>query len=53
MVYTASDGKRYSLASLGISTSTDYKEGGLLHIKGDEDDAVYMDEDNKLQKKLS
>lgn len=52
-VYTASDGKRYSLASLGISTSTDYKEGGLLHIKGDEDDAVYMDEDNKLQKMLN
>jgi len=52
-VYTASDGKRYSLASLGISTSTDYKEGGLLHIKGDEDDAVYMDETNKLQQMLN
>lgn len=50
--YTASDGKRYSLASLGISTSTDYKEGGLLHIKGDEDDDVYADEANKLQQML-
>lgn len=52
-VYTASDGKTYSLASLGISTSTDYKEGGLLHIKGDEDDAEYMDETNKLQQMLN
>lgn len=50
--YTASDGKTYSLASLGISTSTDYAEGGLLHIKGDEDDDVYMDETNKLQEML-
>lgn len=52
-VYTASDGKSYSLATLGIGTSTDYREGGLLHIKGDEDDAEYMDEENKLQKMLN
>ena len=51
--YTSSDGKRYSLASLGIMTSTDYKEGGLLHIKGDEDDAVYGDEANTLEKMLN
>ena len=50
--YKASDGKTYSLASLGITTSTDYKEGGLLHIKGDEDDDVFGDEENKLQKML-
>lgn len=50
--YTASDGKRYSLASLGISTSTDYTENGLLHIHGDEDDAIYADSENKLQKML-
>lgn len=47
------NGKKYSLASLGISTSTDYKEGGLLHIKGDEDDDVYGDEENLLEKMLS
>ena len=51
--YTASNGKTYSLASIGISTSTDYREGGLLHIKGDEDDAEYMDETNKLQQMLN
>lgn len=50
--YRASNGKTYSLASLGITTSTDYKEGGLLHIKGDEDDDVYADETNKLQQML-
>lgn len=50
--YTASNGKTYSLANLGISTSTDYKEKGLLHIKGDEDDDVYADETNKLKQLL-
>lgn len=49
---TASNGKTYSLASIGISTSTDYKEGGLLHIRGDEDDSVYGDSENTLQKML-
>ena len=47
-----SSGKKISLASLGITTSTDYKEGGLLHIKGDEDDDVYADETNVLKKML-
>lgn len=52
--YTASDGKRYSLASLGISTSAkNWYEGGLLHIKGDEDDTEFMDEENKLEEMLT
>lgn len=46
------DGKTYSLASFGIMTSTDYTEGGLLHIYGDTDDAVYADQDDKLKKAL-
>lgn len=49
---TASNGKRYALSSLGISTSGDYAEGGLLHIKGDEDDSEYADEENVLKKML-
>lgn len=47
------DGKTYSLASFGIMTSTDYLEGGLLHIYGDKDDAVYADRDDKLKEALS
>lgn len=43
------NGKKYSLASLGIMTSTDYTEKGLLHIYGDKEDSVYADRDNKLQ----
>lgn len=50
---TASDGKKYALSSLGISTSADYAEGGLLHIKGDEDDSEYADETNKLEELLN
>lgn len=49
---TASDGKTYTLASLGICTSTDYNEKGLLHIKGDKDDSTYADSTNTLQKML-
>lgn len=49
---TASNGKRYALSSLGISTSADYAEGGLLHIKGDEDDSEYADDENVLKKML-
>ena len=51
--YTASNGKKYSLASLGIMTSTDYTEGGLLHIKGDEDDTVYGDSKNTLESMIN
>lgn len=50
--YTASNGKKYALSSLGISTSGDYAEGGLLHIRGDEDDSEYADDDNTLKKML-
>ena len=50
--YTASNGKTYSLASLGITTSSDYAEGGLLHIKGDEDDTEYAESENKLKSML-
>ena len=50
--YAKSGGGKYSLASIGISTSQDYKEGGLLHILGDEDDAEYADKTNRLKKML-
>jgi len=42
------DGARYSLSSFGIQTSANYKENGLLHIFGDEDDAEYADRTDKL-----
>lgn len=47
------DGKDYSLANLGISTSTDWTERGLLHIYGDEDDPIYGEETNKLKQMLN
>lgn len=47
------DGKKYALSSFGIMTSTDYTEGGLLHIYGDADDAVYAGKDDKLKKALT
>ena len=46
------DGKKYSLSSFGIMTSTDYTEKGLLHIYGDKDDATYSDKDDKLMKAI-
>lgn len=49
----ASNGKNYSLANLGITTGTDYKEYGLLHIKGDEDDTEYADSANTLENLLN
>lgn len=50
---TASNGKTYSLANLGITTSANnYKEGGLLHIKGDEDDDEFADSTNTLMQML-
>ena len=45
--------KSYSLSSFGIMTSTDYREGGLLHIYGDPDDDVYSGEQDKLKKALT
>lgn len=47
------DGKKYSLSSFGITTSSDYTEKGLLHIYGDSDDSTYADLNNKLKKALS
>lgn len=50
---TASNGKRYSLANLGITTSSaNYNEGGFLHIKGDEDDSEFSDSTNTLKQML-
>lgn len=50
---TASNGKTYSLANLGITTSANnYNEGGLLHIKGDEDDDEFADSTNTLMQML-
>lgn len=49
----ASNGKKYSLAQLGITTGTDYKEYGLLHIKGDEDDSEYADSENILEEMIA
>ena len=49
----ASDGKTYSLANLCITTGKDYKEYGLLHIKGDEDDTDYADSENTLQSMIN
>lgn len=46
------DGKKYSLASLGITTSNDWTERGLLHIQGDSDDTYLPTVTNKLQKML-
>ncbi len=43
--------KTYTLASLGIVTG-DYSENGKLHIMGDEDDAEYAAETNKLRAAL-
>lgn len=46
------NGKKYSLSSFGIKTSSDYTEQGKLHIFGDEDDDTYASEDNALMKAL-
>ena len=48
----ASNGKRYSLASFGIGTSSDYSEKGLLHIDGDPDDSAFSNETDKLMSAL-
>ena len=46
------DGKRYSLSSFGIKTSSDYTEKGKLHIFGDEEDDTYATENNALMEAL-
>ena len=53
MSTTKVNGNTYSLASFGIMTSTNYQEGGLLHIYGDADDEVYSGEQDKLKKALT
>lgn len=53
MKTTTVNGKQYSLSSFGIMTSTNYQEGGLLHIFGDPDDDVYSGEKDKLKKALA
>lgn len=45
-------GKKYTLASFGIETSSDYTEYGKLHIRGDADDHAYADKKDKLKKAL-
>lgn len=47
------NGRKYSLADLGIMTSTDWKEGGKYHIYGDSDDSVYADQTDKLKAALN
>lgn len=42
------DGKKYSLSSFGVTTSSVYTENGLLHIYGDADDTTYASSTNKL-----
>lgn len=46
------NGNKYSLASFGIMTSTNYLEGGQYHIYGDEDDSEYADKTDKLRTAL-
>lgn len=53
MATTKVGDKTYSLSSFGIMTSTNYQEGGLLHIFGDPDDDVYSGEADKLKKALT
>ena len=45
--------KTYALSSFGICTSTNYQEGGLLHIYGDPDDEEYGGEKDKLKLALT
>lgn len=46
------NGKKYSLSSFGVGTSSNYLERGLLHIQGDADDSTYASYTNKLMKAL-
>lgn len=46
------NGKKYTLASFGIETGSDYKENGKLHIRGDADDITYADKKDKLKSAL-
>ncbi len=53
MTTSTQNGTTYALSSFGIMTSTDYSEGGMLHIFGDVDDSVYSGKDDKLKKALT
>lgn len=44
--------QKYSLASFGVMTSSDYHEKGLLHIFGDKEDGVYGNKEDKFKKAL-
>ena len=46
------DGKKYSLSSFGVGTSSNYLERGLLHIQGDSEDSTYASYTNKLMNAL-
>lgn len=46
------DGKKYSLSSFGVGTSSNYLERGLLHIQGDSEDDTYASYTNKLMAAL-
>lgn len=46
------DNKSYSLSSFGIETGN-YTEKGLLHINGDEEDALVAGKENELMKILN
>lgn len=52
MTQVTYNGKKYSLASFGISTSRDYTEGGQYHIYGDSEDSAYADQTDRLKKAL-
>lgn len=46
------NGKKYSLSSFGVGSSSIYLERGLLHIQGDADDTMYSSSTNKLMAAL-
>lgn len=46
------NGKKYSLSSFGVGTSSNYLERGLLHIQGDSEDSEYASYTNKLMNAL-
>lgn len=46
------NGKKYSLSSFGVGTSSNYLERGLLHIQGDSEDSTYSSYTNKLMNAL-
>lgn len=46
------DGKDYYLSTFGITTSSNYMEGGLLYIQGDADSGIYSANENKLMKAI-